>query len=84
MEGAAGRDLGRSSNKVTRKAADRGLLPQRALSLKTKERPREWAEVRWPVQVGEALPAPGSASVPSSCGETRKESEEVSRSGEVV
>lgn len=27
----------------------------------------EWGEVRWPVQVGEALPAPASASAPSSC-----------------
>lgn len=35
LEGEEGRDLGRSPNKVRRKAADRGLLPQRALSLKT-------------------------------------------------
>lgn len=81
MEGEAGRDLGRSPNKVTRKAADRGLLPQRALSLKTArsglesgERSGGQARLGKPFQLLVLLQFPHPA---------EKQGVEISRSGEV-
>lgn len=61
-------------------------LPQRALSLLRLQEAapadeKGDGEVRWPGRAGEALPAPGSASIPSSCRETRKESGDTGRSG---
>lgn len=70
--------LQRAPEKVKEKKLPTGGSPnpESLLLVKTARGPqgveKGGGEVRWPVLAGAALPAPGSASVPSSCGETER------------
>lgn len=75
-KGAGGSTKG--SQKVKEKKLPTGGSPnpESLLLVKTARGPqgveKGGGEVRWPVLAGAALPAPGSASIPSSCGETER------------
>lgn len=70
--------LQRAPKKVKEKKLPTGGSPnpESLLLVKTARGPqgveKGGGEVRWPVLAGAALPAPGSASIPSSCGETER------------
>lgn len=70
--------LQRAPKKVKEKKLPTGGSPnpESLLLVKTARGPqgveKGGGEVRWPVLAGAALPAPGSASIPSSCGETAR------------